>query len=261
MSERCEQCNHLWQMHDRIAKGTGCQEPTGSWQECGCMKLKPSPAGTPLEGRVEHPVEVARPETYIERGVELVKPGESAQAVRYIKAVEVEVGVLKMALSLNCELHGCTSSKCTAAEYHGDAEKLWGKIAYWESTLSLAGCVKDATNPVGWRNKRAEEAEAEIASHHKLLRHISDMDHSVDPETGLDSSLERIKALIAKSESSSVPQDAARPTHTSTYDFKKNYSLVDPMDELQEKLDAALARIIELEAVRDITLQIINMGS
>ena len=41
------------------------------------------------------------------------------------------------------------------------------RIDDWESTLSMAGCWKDSSVPVGWVNRRAEEAEAANAAEYE----------------------------------------------------------------------------------------------
>jgi hypothetical protein len=90
--------------------------------------------GTPLEGTVERPV--------AEGGLESTFDYASKYA-----------GVtFEQAAAVTCALthKGWKRSMPTASD------------ASLEFTLSLAGCVKDATNPCGWRNKRAEEAEAEV---------------------------------------------------------------------------------------------------
>jgi len=54
--------------------------------------------------------------------------GAADQARRNI-ALQEQVDKLKLALSLNCELHGCDSELCTAEEYHRDADKLLAERA------------------------------------------------------------------------------------------------------------------------------------
>jgi hypothetical protein len=204
MSERCEQCNHLWQMHDRIAKGTGCQEPTGSWQECGCMKLKPSPAGTPLEGTVEHPVAYSRIQVDAEKFDRAISA--AAKSVQLMEDASMAADEPLPAL---------------ASEVH--ILLLWMReiAVNREVALPLAGCVKDATNPCGWRNKRAEEAEAELESLKETVASLGITSREYASHLGpammwqnslwqaAQSELDEANAKIAMLESSSVPQDAA----------------------------------------------------
>jgi hypothetical protein len=105
------------------------------------------------------------------------------------------------------------------------------KADEWESTLSLAGCVKDATNLVGWRNKRAEEAEARLEwlaeneaslmTHREMMaegyaiywtvvkRGKSISGHPLgSPQAAIDFAMGRKSNVTT--ESSSVPQDAAK---------------------------------------------------
>jgi hypothetical protein len=203
MSERCEQCNHLWQMHDRIAKGTGCQEPTGSWQECGCMKLKPSPAGTPLEGTVEHPVAYSRIQVDAEKFDRAISA--AAKSVQLMEDASMAADEPLPAL---------------ASEVH--ILLLWMReiAVNREVALPLAGCVKDATNPCGWRNKRAEEAEAELESLKETVASLGITSREYASHLGpammwqnslwqaAQSELDEANAKIAMLESSSVPQDA-----------------------------------------------------
>jgi hypothetical protein len=99
----------------------------------------------------------------------------------------------------------------------------------WESTLSLAGCVKDGTNPCGWRNKRAEEAESKAESlrgnalNEALLmvqaerlesheEYLSINGEGVDQEDfAYSRAIHDAENAISKLlESSSIPQDAAK---------------------------------------------------
>jgi hypothetical protein len=102
--------------------------------------------------------------------------------------------------------------------------ELIAQFADWEHTLSLAGCVKDATNPCGWRNKRAEEAEAELESLKETVASLGITSREYASHLGpammwqnslwqaAQSELDEANAKIAMLESSSVPQDAVIAT-------------------------------------------------
>jgi hypothetical protein len=59
-----------------------------------------------------------------------------------------------------------------------------GEVAEWERTIVIAGCVRDASRPCGWRNSRVEKAESELAS----LR-----EQNETMKSALKSAIERIK--------------------------------------------------------------------
>jgi hypothetical protein len=186
-------------------------------------EVKNQDSGTRLEGRVEHPVEAASAEVlkvcpYCSEPVQ----GEGWNPPTNIYFYS-HVGSPR----------GCVDEIVV----DGDGiplPKINVSSEDWESTLSLAGCVKDATVSCGWRNKRAEEAETELAIAHDCSTCDGMLtDHSGCTKTKYDhgSSSAELKPITHRAtsltdmqqgfdeddleregESSSTPQDAARET-------------------------------------------------
>jgi hypothetical protein len=115
--------------------------------------------GTPLEGRVEHPVEAQLYRPKLNESL-LVLTRNNSEVINLLYDLDLLpeqlISQKEMTVSLfaaYCRLEGLL----IAFKY---LESKTATNTDWKSTLSLAGCVRDATAPVGWRNKRAEEAEA-----------------------------------------------------------------------------------------------------
>lgn len=60
------------------------------------------------------------------------------EADAYMDQLERERDEARLAVSLTCELHGCGSESCTAAQYHKDAQELFAKLAAQDALLATA---------------------------------------------------------------------------------------------------------------------------
>jgi hypothetical protein len=164
---------------------------------------------TPLEGTVEHPVAAISTPVYAD-------PVYLDGLLRRVKLAYFEREWKAVERLFEAEI----------TEMHMRRDDLLAK-----RTLSLAGCVKDATNLVGWRNKRAEEAEARLEwlaeneaslmTHREMMaegyaiywtvvkRGKSISGHPLgSPQAAIDFAMGRKSNVTT--ESSSVPQDAAK---------------------------------------------------
>ena len=70
------------------------------------------------------------------------------------------------------------------------------RVNDWESTLSMAGCWKDRSVPVGWVNKRAEAAEAANAAEYERGRLIGIEEAAVASESYVPGLIYERKATI-----------------------------------------------------------------
>lgn len=62
----------------------------------------------------------------------------NAQFLAHIRSTREEIQRLRVGISLVCELHGCASETCTAAQYHEDAQKLIRRVETSEEKMKRA---------------------------------------------------------------------------------------------------------------------------
>lgn len=80
----------------------------------------------------------------------------------------------------------------------------------WKRTLTMAGCVKDEKSPCGWRNERAERAEAQASHNLKELLTETEM-----AESALKEMTELAALTTSRHPAAPAPENPPTPASSS----------------------------------------------